>query len=350
MTIDVEELLAPIDGDSPAGPDLSYDPARYQLEQAFEQSVSVNSSGEAEAAAEIDWSGIIDTVVGQFGRTKDVWLAVYLCRAGARAGRLDAIEAGAQALEGLFSRYWDEVHPTLDELGVPGRKTPCDSLARRSEFLGPLERMPLIRHPRLGVFSGIDIERFRANGSSEEGYGFFRAALDEQGEGALQEVLGRLDAIDKALKGADRAFMEGAGSEDSPNFAATYEALATLKRAVGSFVGGQSAAEADEGPGAPVQAVGSSTAPQAAAGAGGASGGERLSGRIDSREEVVRAIEMICDYYRRREPASPVPMVLQRAQGWVTADFMEIMRDIAPDGFDEAKKVLVRRPVEDEDE
>jgi hypothetical protein len=30
-------------------------------------------------------------------------------------------------------------------------------------------------------------------------------------------------------------------------------------------------------------------------------------------------------------------------------DFMSVLKDISPDGIDEASKVLMRRPVEDED-
>ena len=349
MEFDVEDLLAPISEDEPAGPDLSYDTDRYNIEQPFEASVSVDSSGEASAEAETDWRDVIRDVVRQFGRTKDVWLAVYLCRAGAKAGELAAVEAGAQALEGLFSRYWETVHPTLDELGVPGRKTPCDSLARRAEFLGPLERTPLIRHPRLGAFSGADLERFRSQGTEADGYGFFRAALEELGDSAVAEAYDQLDRIETAFRAADRAFMDAAPGEDSPNFTATYETLATLKRAAKSFL-----TDAPQMADKEVSETRSETKDAdldvggGRAGAGDAAAGGRLGGRIDSREDVLRAIDLICDYYRRREPASPVPLVLQRAQSWVNADFMDILNDILPDSLDSARAILMRRPAEEE--
>ena len=86
--MDLEELLAPVSDDAPAGPDLAYDADRGTIEQAFESSASIDTSGVATATAEIDWRPIISQIEQQSTRTKDIWLAVYLCRGGARSGQL----------------------------------------------------------------------------------------------------------------------------------------------------------------------------------------------------------------------------------------------------------------------
>jgi hypothetical protein len=80
----------------------------------------------------------------------------------------------------------------------------------------------------------------------------------------------------------------------------------------------------------------------AAAGANGGSyaGEQAFSGAIQSRADVARAIDSICAYYRRAEPNSPVPFALLRAKDWINLDFMAVLEDIAPGGFDEAIKVL----------
>ena len=79
-------------------------------------------------------------------------------------------------------------------------------------------------------------------------------------------------------------------------------------------------------------------------------GGPRIGGRVETREDVViKALDAIADYYRRKEPTSPVPTVLQRAREWVNLDFLTILEDIAPGALDEARKrVLVsqRKPSE----
>ncbi len=336
--MDVEELLAPVSEEAPTGPDLSYDDERGTIEQAFDSSVSIDTSGETSGAAEIDWRLIINIIEQQSARTKDVWLAVYLCRAGARSGQLALVETGAQYLAGLLERYWENVHPQLEEYGFQGRKGPCESLGSRGEFLGPLERTPLLEHPRLGRFSGIDFERFRAEAENADGYGLFRAALAETPEETLTAIIDRLDTIAGAIRRADAVLTANADGDTGANFQPTYDLLAQMKRAVQSFTSAPAAVEADAEADADAGADGSSSP--------ASGGGPRIAGRVESREDVVKALEAIADYYRRREPTSPVPAALLRVREWVNLDFLSLLEDIAPNSLDEARRLLVtqRKP------
>ncbi len=63
-------------------------------------------------------------------------------------------------------------------------------------------------------------------------------------------------------------------------------------------------------------------------------------GRIQSREDVARAIDSICEYYARHEPGSPVPLALTRAKTWVTMSFLDVLKDISPGSVGEAERVL----------
>ena len=66
---------------------------------------------------------------------------------------------------------------------------------------------------------------------------------------------------------------------------------------------------------------------------GGGGGGPSISGEINSREDVIRVLDKICLYYERCEPSSPIPLLLQRSKKLVSANFMDIVRDLAPDGL-----------------
>ncbi|HWE99971.1 MAG TPA: type VI secretion system protein TssA [Caulobacteraceae bacterium] len=329
VALDVEKLLNPVSEESPAGEDLAYDPERAEIEQVFEQSVSVDATGRSEGESDIDWRRIVGLLESQAGRTKDIWLAVYLCRAGARSGSLETLEVGAEFLAGLCEQYWETMHPSLEDYGFQGRKGPCESLANVQAFLGPLRRVVLLSHPRLGSYTGADFERFRANAESEEGYGMFRAAVAEMSNDDIVAIGARLATVEAALKRTDAALDANAGGETGANFAATYATLNELRRAVLSF----GASPEPEG----------ETAEAEADPSGDTGDGPRVPGRIDSREQVIRALEAIADYYRRREPGSPVPVALQRVRGWIDAEFMDILADLAPDSLSELKRVLQTR-------
>lgn len=316
---DVETLLEPVSEDNPAGDDLSYDNERQEIEQAFE-------SGNEGESASVDWRSTIRMILDQSTRTKDVWLAVYLARAGAKSGSLETIELGCSFLAGMFENYWLQMHPLLEEYGFQGRKGPCESLTRIGEFLGPLRRTPLIEHPRLGSFTGEDIERFSQQGESADGYGMFRAALAETSEEDLRAVVDRLDHIRDAIRRADQVLVNNADGDTGTNFTPTYETIEAIRRGLVPYTGIEEEAPADAGP--------------AASASSGTAGGPRIAGRVDSREDVMKAIDAIMDYYRRVEPASPVPVALGRARQWVPMDFLAVLEDIAPDSLSDAKRVL----------
>jgi type VI secretion system protein ImpA len=49
---------------------------------------------------------------------------------------------------------------------------------------------------------------------------------------------------------------------------------------------------------------------------------------------VINALDRIVDYYARHEPSSPIPILLTRAKRLVNADFLTIVRDMAPSGVE----------------
>ncbi|WP_260598931.1 type VI secretion system protein TssA [Sphingomonas endolithica] len=321
-------LLAPVSDDAPAGPDLSYDAERQAIEQAFE-----TQGYSSELDENVDWRETLRLIEAQSARTKDVWLAVYMARAGTRIGSLETVETGCALLAGLFEQYWDSVHPTLEEYGLQGRKGACESLTRIAEFLRPLQQTMLIEHPRLGSYSGDDFARFARDGESAEGFGMFRAAMADTSLETLQAIVSRLEAIDDALRRADAVVsVHAAATGDlGTNFAPTLEAIAAIRRAILPYMGASVSPEADSD----VADVSESD--------DAGSNSARAPGRIDSREDVMRALDAIGDYYQRREPSSPIPIALRRIRGWISMDFMAILKDIAPSSVSDVGAVLVAR-------
>lgn len=324
---DMQALVAPVDGDDPAGPDLSYDPGRLQLSAAFETSAS------GESAEKVDWRRVLETIDAQSLHTRDISLPVYMMCAGVKACDLARVEQGAIYLAGLCENLWEEMHPSLEELGFEARRNACDSLTSIRDFLGPLRRLPLVSHARFGMFSGEDIERFARERETADGYGAFRAALDDLPEDQAAETAARLMTIRDAIARVDAVLIEKAGDAAAVNFTRTYEVIETLHRALSSFVGNG----ADEA--VPV-GEGDDTATPATP---PAAPGPRNDLRIETREDVIRCLDAAIDYYHRREPASPVPVALERAKAWVGMDFLSIIQDIAPDSLHEAQRVLTSK-------
>jgi type VI secretion system protein ImpA len=319
----MQALLGPVSPDAPAGPDLSYDSDRQLIEQAFET-----------APDEVEWDRTIDRILAQAVQTRDLWLAVYLARAGARAGRLERVENGLALLAGYLESFWDSAHPTLEEYGVEGRKGACESLVRIGEFLAPLRRVPLIEHPRLGVFTGEDFARFAEEGAAADGYGQFRAAVADTPVERIADQLERVGRIRAAVARADTVLSDEAAKvgQTGTNFASTYAALDAIAEAMRPHV------FQDAPPAMDAEPASSMVSEPMAMGRGRAA-----PGRIESREDVARALDAVIEYYGRVEPTSPVPVALGRVKGWISMDFVAILNDIAPGSIGEALTVLRSR-------
>ena len=82
-----------------------------------------------------------------------------------------------------------------------------------------------------------------------------------------------------------------------------------------------------------------------AAAADGADGVRVRSGRagavavgaIKSRQDAIRALDAVAEFFRRNEPSSPIPLFLERAKRLVSKDFLEVLADIAPEAVPQAR-------------
>lgn len=332
--MDVDALIAPLseEAGAEAGPDLSYSDERSAIEAPFH----LDANGDE--VDERGWRDSVKLIGKQAEETRDIWLAIYLMRGGANLGDLQVVADGAAMLAGLLENLWESVHPTLDEADFIGRKTPCDSLTRLREFINPLRRATVFEH-RQGKVSGADLERFAEEGPSAEGYAQFRAAFDTTDEERAAEnkalfaaAVERLDAIRDAIERADAVLVAKADGGTGTNFETTYAALATLRAAVVPFSGLAVDAGTD---------AGQSSAGDVEAQPGG--GGPALSGRVNSRGDVIRAIDAVIDYYTSREPGHPVPVLMRRARHWVEMDFLALLDDMAPESVETTRRLLVSK-------
>jgi type VI secretion system protein ImpA len=64
-------------------------------------------------------------------------------------------------------------------------------------------------------------------------------------------------------------------------------------------------------------------------------GGRSLTGSIEIRNDALRAIDMVCEYLERTEPTNPAQLLLRRARKLVNKNFVELVRELAPESLNE---------------
>jgi type VI secretion system protein ImpA len=75
----------------------------------------------------------------------------------------------------------------------------------------------------------------------------------------------------------------------------------------------------------------------AGAAAGGSGAPAQPPGTIRTRDDVVKALDKLCEYFERNEPSSPVPILLKRAKRLVNKSFMDLVRDMASNGVSQVE-------------
>jgi type VI secretion system protein ImpA len=227
----------------------------------------------------------------------------------------------------LLRDFWPCVHPQLDATdGDPTeRLNAVEGLAHADLWLGALRAAPLLEARGIGRFSlreiGVAMGRVEArSGDTPVDAGIVQAAARSLDAARLAELHATLRQSRDDLNASARLFGERLTATDTPELAPLTGLLALAADYLLPFLpaGAETAGPVVSDEAAGIYAV---ATPQRA-------------GEIANREDVVRAIDRICDYYSRHEPSSPVPMLLRRARGLVNKDFSAVLANLLPDMVD----------------
>jgi type VI secretion system protein ImpA len=96
----------------------------------------------------------------------------------------------------------------------------------------------------------------------------------------------------------------------------------------------------DAGVGDDGAASGEGTAGAEGAAPGARAGRAGISGTVNTRAEAVRAIELVCAYLEQHEPTNPAQLFLRRARGLLERNFLELIKELAPDALDGVARIV----------
>ncbi len=335
--LELERLLDEIAPDSPAGDDLEYDPAFIAMEQAARGRPEQGVGDSVTPAEPPDWKTVRKQALELLGRSKDLRTAVYLTRALIHEQGYAGLQKGLELIDGLLLHFWDTLHPQLDEeddndptFRVNTLLTLCD----REAVLTPLRNAPLVESRALGRFGLHEIAIARGElPAPEEGdapnMGLIESAFLDAELSQLQDMATAIAQSRNRLSSMDTLLMEKLGSGQAPDFGP----LDGLLREAQAVLSKQLARRGQSGGDGEAQKTDMDTGQ----GASAVSAGQ--VGVINSREDAARMMDLIAEYFRIHEPSSPVPLLMQRAKRLSNMDFLDILKDVAPDGLAQAKNI-----------
>lgn len=319
-------------GDPPCGDDLEYDNDFLALTQAVAGKPETTFAD----AEPPDWRTARSLAESLFERTRDLRLAVMWARAMLNLEGATTLPDSMRLIHGLLERHWDFVHPVPDDGDAYARVNTLNDMCSAAGLLGDLRSAQVVRNRSIGELTGRDIDI--ATGRIE-------ARDDESplGKSNVQQLLRDAVADDPAIAQIAPRTLESLtaladlgrdrfGYASAPDLQPLVDAMEALG-SVMPVAEGEAAGNDGSDPYA-MDAAGDGV-PALSHG-----GGRGLGDSIESRDDALRAIDMVCEFLERTEPTNPAQMLLRRARRLVNKNFLELVRELAPEAAAEVARIM----------
>ncbi|MCB1916904.1 MAG: type VI secretion system protein TssA [Rhodocyclaceae bacterium] len=334
--IDLDQLLAEASESPPCGPDLEYEAPFLELEQASRGKPEQQYGDTVVPAEEPAWGQVRKLSEELLGRSKDLRIAALLVQALVATEGFAGLKPGCELLLGLIERHWDQLHPQLDpddDNDPIMRMNALAALADPDGLLRQLRESHLIRSRQIQLLVR-DVEVALEKLPAKEGAEVVSLSqitemmASDEGQAAGELVGGTLEA----LKALASALNEKVGADRAPDLRPLVTTVTHLTQ-VCSSGGDQAAADGGEAEGAE---------------SGGGGGPLAITGDIRSRRDAIVMIDKVIDYFARHEPSNPAPLLLERAKRLIDMNFVDIIRDMVPDGLTQIETIAGIKTDEEE--
>lgn len=329
--LDVEALLAPIPGTAPCGEDLAFSEEFDAIKEARRADADLPQDEWVRKLKFPEWPKVVELSAHAIsGRTKDLQLVVWLVEALTQTRSFAGLREGITLLEQLIERYWDDIHPRMDD--GPGMR--AGKLAWLNLTLpAVIESLP--------VTSGLDgtfalrhwNEALAIDNLARKDP--FAAQQAIEGDGKISN-----EAFDKAVKSTSNDFYLALADEckecqaavdaleavvgmklggEAPSFGEMKRALSDVSRLVFGIL-------RDRGISNDAQDPEPSAVPSKLATSVGS------LDPLQSRQHALAKLAEVSAYFRTHEPHSPVAHLVDRAARWAGMPLESWLQEVIKDG------------------
>lgn len=354
-TIDIENLVAPIPGDSPAGVDLREDDSHDSIYRELKNARKRARDAERQLLApdpdpsrqppdpKTEWNFISSNAPKVLlERSKDLEVTAWFIEALVRQHGFPGLRDGLRLARSLVEQYWDNMFPVRDEedgmlfrvagiRGLDGGETdgtlilPVRRLALTAAFgeQPPLSLADYVQAQSLEQVQDPD-QRAKRIDNGAITLDQFEKSITATDESQLANIL---DDIDEALEEVilldqmleERCDVASDGERTAPPFANIRGVLQECRSTIKMFYHPVEAdAVAEEGEGFNGQA---STSPGAVA----------APSQGMTRDEAFSLLLKVADFFKRTEPHSPLSYSLQQVVRWGRMPLPELLTELIRD-------------------
>jgi type VI secretion system protein ImpA len=365
--IDLDRLLTPVSSEQPAGPELKsasqseernlYYAVRDARKKAgdaerrvraFELLTEEERKEEPGSPEPADWEAVSRLSIAALARSKDLWITAWLIEALTRLHGFAGLRDGIRLAHLLCDRFWDDVHPqpTKEEglttrfmqlsnlngadsdgtlvaavmnvpITAPRTMRPCSCADYKDA--AELERKdPKVRSRRVEQ-GAVTLDMFQ-RAMAETGVNFFENLLDDL-QRATEAVASFTTLLGARVSVKDKASLPLNEQQlwvppPSSRIRETLDDCLRLCRSLTKDI----LHREEPGNAGEVGVTAAATEKPDSDGSG-----------VETRQEALRTLLRVSEYFRRTEPHSPVSYALEQAVRWAYMSLPELLSELVAD-------------------
>lgn len=351
--IDIESLTKPISEESPQGSDIREDSSPnsvfYKIKDARNGARAAERANEKEFDVEdtVDalsmWKPVLEIAPDILANTsKDLEVLSWYTEALIRFYGFAGLRDGLTLTKEIVEKYWENLYPEPDEDGMETKVAPIAGLngdGGNGTLLNPIRTSAITSEGTRGEFSLVQYQQAKDNDKvSDDDKKQARISSAGFSLQDIEETIARgsnefyINLIDD-LQGCNEQFlalndllMSNCG-HDAPPTTSIRELLDEVLRSV-RFLTKEKLAVVEEVAAEVPSDGGDSPAVKSG---GTRSGVLGKSGPIAGREDALKRLQEIADYFRLHEPHTPLSPAIERIVTWGRMSVADLMMELVPD-------------------
>ncbi len=299
-----------------------------------------NNDPDAKAEPSAQWRVVREIALKALAeQTKDLEIAAWLTEALVRQDGVVGLAAGIRLLAGLVEGFWSsDLYPMPDEDGIVTRVAPITGLNGEGgdgTLMQPIRKQVLFETPDHSPVSywqydqSVELQKITDPARREARLKAGVVPLDDLQQAAKATPPAHFAALRVKVKAALAAWtrmselLDAEAGREAPPTSRVRDILQSILAVVGQFAPPERDEPAEEGADAGAEPEG--------AGATGAPTVSAASARAVTRDDMLKELGRIADYFRRTEPHSPLAYTLEEAVRRGRLTWPELLAEVVPD-------------------
>ncbi|HEY7774767.1 MAG TPA: type VI secretion system protein TssA [Marinagarivorans sp.] len=358
--INLDQLLAPISDEQPHGTDIRED--RSPTSSFYRIKDARNEGRSAERAAILDpnvdtvspWQTVLseaETILST--QSKDIEVTCWFIEGMIRLYGFAGFRDGVVLLDKLVDQYWDNLYPEPDEDGIETKVIPITGLngesgegtlltpMRNALMCDPYSDSPFTFWEYQQAHAADNIPEAKAKASRIDELGYSLSSIQNaimRGDGQyFTQLLATLEEAQAAFKHLSDSLRSHCGHDTPPSSNISNLLDEIIRTAKFIFKDKLVVSQA------PAEEVTTDAAPSDALQTAPVQNGQVVStvtvreGAIVDREDALKRLADVAEYFRRYEPHTPIGPGIERIIKWGRMTVSELMLELLPD--DQAKGI-----------